>query len=407
MLLASNGLAEENQVPGSSGPPPDLPRNLNPSPADLGSLYPRMQAVAETGDYPNSFLSGRFKSLEEFKSAGREKVRSAFAYQPEKVPPRAEIVQRDDLGDFVREKILFSTSSDFRVPAYLHLPKTVRHPKPAIVDLHSHGGMFLFGKEKVIDFGQNHPVMTAYHRRNYGGRPTTTELVRRGYVVITIDALMFGERRLMLDEDLKYGWDRSRYSVEVADHLNQKCRSKEATLAKSMTYAGATWPGIITWDDMRTVDYLVTRPEVDPDRIGCVGISLGGWRSLFLAGMDERIAAACVVGFMSTVRPMLRRHIDTHSFAHFVPGLHQYLDLPDVVSMMAPKPLMVQQCREDALFPRDGMRDSVDKIAAVYERAGVKDRFVGRFYDGGHRFDVPMQNEAFEWFDQHLRPQTN
>jgi dienelactone hydrolase len=226
-------------------------------------------------------------------------------------------------------------------------------------------------------------------------------------VVITIDALMFGERRLILDEDLKHGWDRSQYTVEVADHLNRKCRGKEATLAKSMTYAGRTWPGIITWDDIRTVDYLVTRPEVDEQRIGCVGVSLGGWRSLFLAGMDERIAAACVVGFMSTVRPMLRRHIDTHSFSHFVPGLHQYLDLPDVVSMMAPKPLMVQQCREDGLFPAEGMRDSVNKIAAVYQRAGVKDRFAGRYYDGGHRFDVAMQNEAFEWLNHHLRPQDN
>lgn len=75
--------------------------------------------------------------------------------------------------------------------------------------------------------------------------------------------------------------------------------------------------------------------------------------------------------------------------------------------MMAPKPLMVQQCREDGLFPTEGMRDSVDKIAAVYQRAGVKDRFTGRYYDGGHRFDVAMQNEAFAWLDHHLRPHKN
>jgi len=260
LLLTSRGLADEKETPSPEGPPPDLPREVESQQADMGSLYPQVHALAETGEYPNSFLSGRFKSLEDFKAAGREKVQAAFAYQPEKVEPRAEIVQRDEFGDFVREKILFSTSSDFRVPAYLHIPKGIKGSAPAIVDLHSHGGMFLFGKEKVIDFGKNHPVMTAYHQRNYGGRPTTTELVRRGYAVITIDALMFGERRLILDDDLKHGWDRSQYTVEVADHLNRKCRGKEATLAKSMTYAGTTWPGIITWDDMRTVDYLVTRP---------------------------------------------------------------------------------------------------------------------------------------------------
>lgn len=383
--------------------PADPPRDLQPTQANMGSLFPQIQQLAASCDYPYSFLSGKFDTLAEFKTAGRQKLQEAFVYQPPRVDPQAEVIDRQDLGGFIREKVLFNTSPDFRIAGYVHIPKNRTAPGPAIVDLHSHGGMFLFGKEKVIDFGQNHPVMTAYHARNYGGRPTTTALVRRGYVVITIDAFMFGERRLMMDDDLKYGWDRAKYSLEVANHLNQRCRGKETTLAKSMAYAGITWPGLITWDDMRTVDYLATRPEVDPQRIGCVGVSLGGWRTLMLAGMDERIAAACVVGFMSTVKPMLHHHIDTHSWSHFVPGLHQYLDLPDVVSMMAPKPLMVQQCREDGLFPPQGMQDSVDKIAAIYEKAGVKDRFAGRFYDGGHRFDVPMQEDAFDWFDQQLK----
>ncbi|MGE3780875.1 MAG: dienelactone hydrolase family protein [Pirellulaceae bacterium] len=387
----------------SRGMPPDLARPTSPGGADIGSLAPLIQRLAETNEYDTSFLTGRFASIDEFKAAGRAKVTDAFRFQPERVPLQPEVVDRQETDDWIREKVLFSTSPVLHVPAYIHLPKRQTGPAPAIVDLHSHGGMFLFGKEKVIDFGTNHPVMRAYHQRNYGGRPTTTELVRRGYVVISTDAFMFGERRLMMDEDLQLGWDRSRYSVEVADRLNQRCRSKESTLAKSMVYAGTTWPGIVTWDDMRTVDYLVSRPEVDPQRIGCVGVSFGGWRTLFLAGMDERIAAACVVGFMSTVKSMLHRHIDTHSWVHFLPGLHGHLDLPDVVSMMAPKPLMVQQCRQDGLFPPTGMQESVDKIARVYERAGVANHFTGRFFDGGHRFDVPMQDEAFQWFDQHMK----
>ena len=92
-----------------------------------------------------------------------------------------KLVDRQDLGEFVREKVLFSTTPQFRVAAYVHIPKNRAGRGPAIVDLHSHGGMFLFGKEKVIDFGRNHPAMTEYHKGNYGGRPTTTALVRRGY----------------------------------------------------------------------------------------------------------------------------------------------------------------------------------------------------------------------------------
>ena len=108
------------------------------------------------------------------------------------------------------------------------------------------------------------------------------------------------------------------------------------------------------------------------------------------------------VGFMSSVKPMIQAHIDTHSFVHFVPLLHQWLDMPDIVGMMAPKPLMVQQCREDALFPLTGMQQSIDKLAAIYSKAGAPDRFAGRFYDGGHRFNVPMQQDAFDWFDKQL-----
>jgi hypothetical protein len=283
------------------------------------------------------------------------------------------------------------------------IPRNLKGRAPAIIDLHSHGGMFLFGKEKVIDLGRNHAAMTDYHRRNYDGRPTATELVRRGYVVISIDAFMFGERRLIMDADLKHGWDRARYSLDDVRVLNQQCRGKETTLVKSLAWAGLTWPGIVFWDDIRTVDYLITRPEVDRERLGCIGISMGGYRSCFLAALDERIQAACVTGFMSTLRPMIQAHVDTHSWVHYVPGLQKYLDLPDVATLHAPKPLLVQQCQQDRLFPLTGMRDSLERIADGYAKAGVKDRFTGRFYDEPHIFTRRMQDDAIDWFDRQLR----
>src|SRR5205807_9404706 len=127
-------------------------------------------------------------------------------------------------------------------------------------------------------------------------------------------------------------------------------------------------------------------PAVDRKRIGCLGISMGGYRAAYLAALDERIRAACVTGFMSTVRPMLKAHLDTHSWVHFLPGLHRFLDLPDVASLTAPRALLVQQCAQDRLFPPEGMKEAVAKIAAVYEKAGAKERFSGRFHDVPHRF---------------------
>lgn len=126
---------------------------------------------------------------------------------------------------------------------------------------------------------------------------------------------------------------------------------------------------------------------------------MGGYRAMYLAGLDERIGAACVTGFMSTVRPMLRAHIDTHSWVHFLPELHRHLDWPDVAALAAPRRLLIQQCSQDRLFPPAGMRAAVDKIAAIYAKAGVKERFTGRFYDVPHRFTRAMQEEAFDWLD--------
>ena len=382
---------------------PDEKRAAEATASDSGSVYPLIEKMAGSGEFSHSFLTNRFRSVEEYRREGRRLLLDAFGYRPATVAPRAEVVHREELPEFTREKILFSTTAEFRVPAYVHIPKNRKGRLPAIVDLHSHGGMFIFGKEKVIDFGSNHPSMTEYHKVNYEGRPTATELARRGYAVMTIDAFPFGERRIVMDDDLKHGFDRSKYSIDEVRALNLKCRQKESTIVKSLAYAGISWPGIAAWDDMRTVDYLVTRPEVDPKRIGCVGVSMGGYRSLLLAGLDDRIAAGCVTGFMSTVRPMIRRHMDTHSFVHFIPSVHKYLDLPDIVALRAPKPLMVQQCRRDGLFPAAGMEESVKKIAAIYKRAGVPDAFTARFYDAPHIFNIEMQEEAFAWFDRLLK----
>jgi len=401
--LALKGNPAAANPASSNVPAADLARSLAPTGGNLGSNYGVVEKLVAGKRYPYSFLGDRFSTLAAFKQAGRAKVLESFGYHPEPVSPQAEVVDRRDVGDHIREKIIFSTTPHFRVPAYVLIPKGLKRRAPAIVDLHSHGGQFIFGKEKVLDLGTNHAVMPDYHRKNYEGRPTATELVRRGYVVIVTDAFMFGERRVLMDADLKYGWDRARYSAEDVTYLNSVCRGKENTLAKSLATAGMAWMGIVAWDDMRTVDYLVTRPEVDPDRIGCCGVSMGGYRTIYLAALDDRIKAASIVGFMSTLRPMLHAKIDTHSWVHFPPGVHGALDLPDVAALHAPLPLMVQQCRKDGLFTLEGMEQALQQIGAAYAKAGVANRYEGRMYDEPHWFSLRMQDDAFAFFDRHLK----
>ncbi len=395
------GLAAIHAGQDGERPAADPPRELPATGADLGTAF---ESVARIAAAHATLPTKRLEPFDrETRDRARREVLSLLRYQPPLVPLDPKTVEQVDCGDYVRERVEFSTTPWFRVAGYVLVPKRTSGRMPAIVDLHSHGGMFLFGKEKVIDLGRNHPTMTQYHERNYGGRPTATELVRRGYVVISIDAFGFGERRIMLDEDRAHGWDRSRYSPELVQQLNTKCRGKESTIAKSLVLAGSTWIGLVNYDDRRVVDYLLTRPDVDPDRIGCIGISMGGYRSAYLAALDERIRAACVVGFMSSMSSMLQAHVDTHSWIHFLPGLHGGLDFPDVASLAAPRALFVQQCSQDRLFPLAGMRESVETLARRYSAAGAAPQFRSKFYDEPHHWTIAMQDEAFEWLAERLK----
>ena len=374
--------------------------------ADVGSLYPEIEKLAEQCRHPFSWIERDYPNAAAYREAVRGKILELFHYSPPPVQPAAEVVDRWETPDYIQEKVLFSTTPWFRVPAYVLIPKGRQGRRPAIVDLHSHGGMFVYGKEKVMPMpGGDDPAIVGYRRDNYEGRSTSLALCRRGYVVISTDCFYFGERRSLFGDDAtKPGWDRARYSMEEVEHLNRQSGQGESILARSLFWAGTTWQGIVHWDDMRTLDYLTTRPEVDPARIGCVGISMGGYRTGFLAGLDDRIQCAVSVGWMSTLRHLIKRHVTTHSFMHFLPGLTRFVDLPDVIGCMVPKPLMVQQCRLDQLYTVEGMKESLKKIAAIYAKSGAGSRFEGRFYDHPHVFSLEMQEDAFAWLDRWLEP---
>jgi dienelactone hydrolase len=390
--MPANLIGEQVELPSGEG--------------DIGTLFPVVKELANQCHYPLSWLERDYSGPEAYRQAVRDKVLELFHYAPPQAAPSPELVDRWETPEYVQEKILFSTTPWFRVPAYVLIPKGRKGPRPAIVDLHSHGGMFVYGKEKVMPMPEgDSPALVKYRQRNYEGRSTSLALCRRGYVVVSIDCFYFGERRTFFGNDAeKYGLDRSKYSLQDVDSLNRRAGEGEATLIKSLCWAGATWQGIVHWDDLRTVDYLVSRPEVDPSKIGCVGISMGGYRSDFLAALEERIQCAVSVGWMSALRPMIRSHADTHSFLHFLPGLADFLDLPDVIGCMAPKPLMVQQCSQDELYPVDGMKESLRKLDAIYAKAGATSKFIGQFYDRPHTFSLKMQEDAFDWLDRWLKP---
>jgi len=375
-----------------------------PPQAQMGSLYPFVRSVADASTLELSFLHPGFTDLEAWKAQGRAKVLSLLQYAPPRCEPKAEVVERVDCGAYIREKLYFSTTPDLRVPAYLLLPKGEPKRRPAIVALHDHGAFFAWGKEKVISTENEHPSLTEFKRTAYSGRSYGSELAKRGYVVMAIDMFYWGERRMRFAGDPPAWQDRETMSAQDVAEFNRRSGASAPLVGTGLFEAGITWSGVMFTDDLRTVDYLATRPEVDPERIGCCGLSVGGFRSAHLAGLHPRIKAAVVVGWMSTYGAMLETKLTSIGFMKVVPGLYHSMDLPDVVSMVAPGGLMVIQGTRDGLFTNEGVEAAFAKIGAVYAKAGVPDRFQGVTYDGPHEFNAEMQEKAFAWLDRWLKP---
>jgi len=372
--------------------------------AQVGTLYPFLKATAGRSQHGLSFLNDRFRDAEMWKREARPKVLGLLQYDPPHGDFRAEVAERVDCGDYIREKVYFNTTPDLRVPAYLLLPKGDAKPRAAVVALHDHGAFFAWGKEKIVPLEREHPELAAFKRTYYSGRSYGESLVRRGYVVIVIDMFYWGERRMLLPGDPPAWRNRETMTAEDVVAFNRRSGANTTLIATGLFEAGATWSGVMFIDDIRTVDYLVTRPEVDPNRIGCCGLSVGGFRAAHLAGLDPRIRAAIVVGWMSTYESMLQNKLTSIGFMKVVPGLYQEMDLPDVASMAVPGGLMAIHGTRDGLFTNDGVQAAFDKIAAVYAKAGVPERFEGVTYDGPHEFSAEMQERAFAWLDRWLTP---
>jgi dienelactone hydrolase len=370
-----------------------------PTGSHIGTLYPFVQGQADHSKLELSFLQPEFKALAEWQPNARARIFDHLFYAPPPVAPQAQVVRRTDKGDYVEEYLTFQTTPDIRVPGYVLIPKKARLPVPGIVALHSHDGVYLWGKEKIVAIEQEHPWLTDYKRDAYGGKSITAELVRQGYVVVTIDALYWGERRMVLDEDPPAYRERPLSMTEKEIHaFNQRAQQNEQLLARSLFTAGITWPGVLLWDDIRTVDYLASRPEVDRNRIGCVGLSMGGYRSYLLAALDPRIKAAVDVGWMASFGSQIKQHvINTIGLSFHINGLYRYLDFPDVAALIAPRALMVINGSQDQLFALDGVKAAFDKIARCYAKAGAPDRQRCRMYDAPHQFNREMQAEAWDW----------
>jgi dienelactone hydrolase len=381
---------------------------LNTALNTIGIYGPWAASLVPDGPAALSFRRPQFNDIDTWREAARNRLRERLA-QPDTGGVPAVTVHRTYEYDGLHiEELSWQLPYGARTHAYFLKPANATGPLPGIVGLHCHGGNKYFGARKIVRTSNDqHPDMLAHQARYYGGRAWANEIAKRGYAVLVHDAFAFASRRILVEgviEPIRNGLtDNDPENSENIKAYNQWAGNHEHVLAKALFSAGTTWPGVFSAEDQRALDVLCARDDVDAERVGCAGLSGGGLRTVMLAGLDPRIQCAVCVGMMTTWRDYLLNKVQTHTWMCYVPLLPAELDYPEILGLRAPLPTLVLNDVDDALFTMPEMQRADRIMAEVYAKAGAPDHYRCTFYPGGHKFDQPMQVEAFDWFDQWLK----
>lgn len=384
--------------------PSGLPATQSSPYPDLGSHWPLFEKLSGRCKPSMSFLEDRYSDPVAWAEVARATLLADFHYQPAACDPNPELVETVDRGAFIRERVFINTTPDIRLPVYVLIPKNAPKPAPAIVCLHDHGGFYYWGKEKVVGVEPENPVLTAFKETYYSGRSIADELASRGFVVIVSDMLHWGERAMYLEDDPARIKNRTlEVTQDDVNAFNARSWAHEELISRTALACGATWSGVNVWDDQRVTDYLLTRPEVDPERIGCCGLSLGSVRSIFLGAIHPRVRASVAVCWMAEYQPMVRNNVRNGiGFTKLVPGLYNDLDWPDVGGLHVSGHLMTINGLQDQLYPLDAARAATSKLERIFEKAGVPQNYTAVYFDGPHEFNATMQDKAFAWLGEKL-----
>ncbi len=361
-----------------------------------------------------SYRNSRWNDLDSWRSAALDKTRELIAPPPiDQHTPEVTVQASYDFDGLSIEELQWQLPFGPPTEAVLLKPQGVRDPLPAVLGLHDHGGQKYFGKRKITRTSNDpHPTMVEHQKQSYSGRAWANELAKQGYVVLVHDTFTFGSRRVRYEDIAGITWGACKVDGLSDEHpedpeniqiYNQWAAEHEHIMAKSLFCGGTTWPGVTLVDDQAALNILCQREDVDAQSVGCCGLSGGGLRTDYLAGLDHRIKCAVSVGFMSTWKDFLMNKSYTHTWMTYVPLLPQFLDFPEVLGLRVPLATMVMNDNEDQLYTLPEMKRAHEILQEVYAKAGAADRYQGRFYPGGHKFDSQMQEEAFDWFDRWLK----
>ena len=365
-----------------------------------GEIPTYVETLKKELTYPMAWGNSPIRNFKKWKKAARAKV-----FECMMTPPKAaaawdmEVLGEEQRDGYKAQKIAFNINAYSRITAYLLIPDG-KGPFPMVNALHDHGAHLFIGKEKMIrpfftPEEQDAPAKQAlcqeilddadaWARQLYDNQYVGDYLAKHGYVVFSADAPMWGER------GRKEGVDRNKYDL----------------IAGNMMMLGRDLSAFMTYDDIASTEFLASLPMVDAKRIGCVGCSMGAYRSWMLSALSDRIKAGASICWMITTDAQLTRRFgrkENGGFANCIPGLRQYLDYPHIASLACPKPMLFINGTKDKLFPVPGVKDAFSEMHKVWKSQGVDNLLDTELWEIPHSCGLKAQEKMLEFLDKNLK----
>lgn len=310
-------------------------------------------------------MNSTANKLPESKQAQREKLYQLLGKLPDRHRPMAvKVISREETDEYILEKLLLDINGFELVPAYFTKPKNAQGKVPVVLFNHSHFGQYEVGKNEYV-----------LGRKEMQNPPYALALARAGYAGLCLDAWGFGERSGRTEMDI----------------------------FKEMLWKGQVMWGMMVYDNLRALDYLETRDDIDPTRMATMGMSMGSTMAWWLAALDERIKVCIDLCCLTDYHTLIEENgLHLHGIYYYVPDLLNHFTTAQINALISPRPHLGLAGRYDPLTPLKGLEIIDTALQQMYQQDGAPDAWQLRIYDVAHVETAAMRQDIMAFLQKWL-----
>jgi len=282
-------------------------------------------------------------------------------------PSSPQRVRTEKHDGYTLERWVLDLNGVEPVPALLLIPDHRQDHAPGLLFIHWHGGQYDLGKEQLLKGTSAQPAYA----------PVCAE---KGLVTLVIDSWCFGERK----------------------HQANGGHGEEDTF-KEMLWRGRVLWGMMMFDEFRALDFLASRPEVDPNRLGVFGMSMGATKAWWLAALDARVRVTLDVCCLTDFESLIQAHgLGGHGVYYFVPSLLKHFNTTEINELIVPRAHLSVNGRKDPLTPPAGVEKIRDALMPLYRKYGREEDCRIELFDCAHEELPEMRAQILQWMDRYL-----